>query len=82
MVLCSPFNIDQMVRNFKVPLLKLLESGGIDLCFANEDEAAELLRSFLPCKLVPYNDATTNCAKIDFNPSVASSFQYFSPSKH
>ena len=33
-----------MVRNFKLPLLKLLESGNIDLCFANEDEAAELLR--------------------------------------
>lgn len=34
----------EMVRNFKVPLLNLLESGNIDLCFANEDEAAELLR--------------------------------------
>ncbi|XP_047158441.1 uncharacterized sugar kinase slr0537-like [Vigna umbellata] len=34
----------EMVRNFKLPLLKLLESGNIDLCFANEDEAAELLR--------------------------------------
>ncbi|KAJ1380006.1 Ribokinase-like [Sesbania bispinosa] len=33
-----------MVRNFKQPLLKLLESGNIDLCFANEDEATELLR--------------------------------------
>lgn len=37
-------NIDQMVRNFRVPLLQLLESGNIDLCFANEDEATELLR--------------------------------------
>jgi len=36
-----------MVRNFKLPLLKLLESGNIDLCFANEDEAAELLRWLL-----------------------------------
>jgi sugar/nucleoside kinase (ribokinase family) len=35
----------EMVRNFKVDLLKLLESGNIDLCFANEDEATELLRS-------------------------------------
>ncbi|XP_047177106.1 uncharacterized sugar kinase slr0537-like [Vigna umbellata] len=34
----------EMVRNFKEPLLKLLESGNIDLCFANEDEATELLR--------------------------------------
>ncbi|XP_057427498.1 uncharacterized protein LOC130720812 [Lotus japonicus] len=34
----------EMVRNFKQPLLKLLESGNIDLCFANEDEATELLR--------------------------------------
>ncbi|KAL2346314.1 hypothetical protein Fmac_000314 [Flemingia macrophylla] len=34
----------EMVRNFKRPLLNLLESGNIDLCFANEDEAAELLR--------------------------------------
>lgn len=33
-----------MVRNFRSPLLQLLESGGIDLCFANEDEATELLR--------------------------------------
>ncbi|KAL2521073.1 pfkB-like carbohydrate kinase family protein [Forsythia ovata] len=29
----------------KSPLLQLLESGSIDLCFANEDEATELLRS-------------------------------------
>ncbi|XVE69854.1 hypothetical protein DITRI_Ditri10aG0025000 [Diplodiscus trichospermus] len=34
----------EMVRNFRVPLLQLLESGNIDLCFANEDEATELLR--------------------------------------
>ncbi|KAF3974962.1 hypothetical protein ACB098_01G050100 [Castanea mollissima] len=34
----------EMVRNFKKPLLELLESGDIDLCFANEDEATELLR--------------------------------------
>ncbi|KAG2664024.1 hypothetical protein I3760_16G060200 [Carya illinoinensis] len=34
----------EMVRNFKLPLLELLESGNIDLCFANEDEAIELLR--------------------------------------
>ncbi|XP_014504014.1 uncharacterized protein LOC106764266 [Vigna radiata var. radiata] len=34
----------EMVRNFKQPLLRLLESGNIDLCFANEDEATELLR--------------------------------------
>ncbi|KAL1539535.1 hypothetical protein AAHA92_24002 [Salvia divinorum] len=33
----------EMVRKFRLPLLQLLESGGIDLCFANEDEAAELL---------------------------------------
>ncbi|KAL4566369.1 hypothetical protein LXL04_030484 [Taraxacum kok-saghyz] len=33
----------EMVRKFKKPLLELLESGNIDLCFANEDEAAELL---------------------------------------
>ncbi|KAJ9674746.1 hypothetical protein PVL29_023963 [Vitis rotundifolia] len=34
----------EMVRDFRVPLLKLLQSGDIDLCFANEDEARELLR--------------------------------------
>ncbi|XP_022763886.1 uncharacterized protein LOC111309174 [Durio zibethinus] len=34
----------EMVRNFRVPLLQLLESGDIDLCFANEDEAQELIR--------------------------------------
>ncbi|KAK7383022.1 hypothetical protein VNO78_28687 [Psophocarpus tetragonolobus] len=34
----------EMVRNFKQPLLELLDSGNIDLCFANEDEATELLR--------------------------------------
>ncbi|OVA18753.1 Carbohydrate kinase PfkB [Macleaya cordata] len=34
----------EMVRNFRAPLLELLESGDIDLCFANEDEAIELLR--------------------------------------
>ncbi|XP_027333038.1 uncharacterized protein LOC113847907 isoform X1 [Abrus precatorius] len=34
----------EMVRDFKQPLLKLLVSGNIDLCFANEDEATELLR--------------------------------------
>ncbi|KAL6207450.1 hypothetical protein ACLB2K_018408 [Fragaria x ananassa] len=34
----------EMVRNYKPPLLQLLESGNIDLCFANEDEATELLR--------------------------------------
>ncbi|CAH1428973.1 unnamed protein product [Lactuca virosa] len=33
----------EMVRKFRTPLLELLESGNIDLCFANEDEAAELL---------------------------------------
>ncbi|KAG8632440.1 uncharacterized sugar kinase slr0537 [Manihot esculenta] len=34
----------EMIRNFRSPLLQLLESGDIDLCFANEDEAMELLR--------------------------------------
>ncbi|XP_027094593.1 uncharacterized protein [Coffea arabica] len=34
----------EMVRNFRLPLLQLLESRNIDLCFANEDEAIELLR--------------------------------------
>ncbi|KAL2458071.1 pfkB-like carbohydrate kinase family protein [Forsythia ovata] len=34
----------EMVRKFRLPLLQLLESGSIDLCFANEDEATELLR--------------------------------------
>lgn len=37
-------DVIQMVRNYKSPLLQLLESGNIDLCFANEDEATELLR--------------------------------------
>ncbi|KAL3640889.1 hypothetical protein CASFOL_015857 [Castilleja foliolosa] len=34
---------EEMVRKFRLPLLQLLESGSIDLCFANEDEAAVLL---------------------------------------
>ncbi|KAH0854425.1 hypothetical protein HID58_069250 [Brassica napus] len=34
-----------MVRNYRSELRQLLESGNIDLCFANEDEAAELLRA-------------------------------------
>ncbi|KAK1325145.1 hypothetical protein QJS10_CPA01g01198 [Acorus calamus] len=34
----------EMVREYRTPLLELLESGNIDLCFANEDEARELLR--------------------------------------
>lgn len=33
----------EMVRKFRLPLVQLLESGNIDLCFANEDEAKELL---------------------------------------
>lgn len=33
----------QMVRDFRLPLLQLLESGDVDLCFANEDEAKELI---------------------------------------
>ncbi|KAK6141117.1 hypothetical protein DH2020_025137 [Rehmannia glutinosa] len=33
----------EMVRKFRLPLLQLLESGSIYLCFANEDEALELL---------------------------------------
>ncbi|XLU42345.1 hypothetical protein S245_037159, partial [Arachis hypogaea] len=32
----------EMVRKFKPPLMKLLESDNIDLCFANQDEATEL----------------------------------------
>ncbi|KAL2556510.1 PfkB domain-containing protein [Forsythia ovata] len=35
----------EMVQKFRSPLLQLLESGSVDLCFANEDEATELLRS-------------------------------------
>lgn len=35
----------EMVRDFRAPLLKLLESGDVDLCFANEDEATEVVRS-------------------------------------
>ncbi|KAL1810144.1 hypothetical protein DCAR_0729816 [Daucus carota subsp. sativus] len=34
----------EMVRNFRQPLLELLESGNVDLCFANEDEAKEVVR--------------------------------------
>ncbi|KAK6935547.1 LOW QUALITY PROTEIN: Carbohydrate kinase PfkB, partial [Dillenia turbinata] len=36
--------IEDMVGKFRQPLIELLESGDIDLCFANEDEAKELLR--------------------------------------
>ncbi|XP_020524274.1 uncharacterized protein LOC18422536 isoform X2 [Amborella trichopoda] len=34
----------EMVRNFRSHLLEILKSGQIDLCFANEDEARELMR--------------------------------------
>ncbi|CAN1127008.1 Uncharacterized sugar kinase slr0537 [Linum perenne] len=34
----------EMVRNYRLPLMELLQSGDVDLCFANEDEATELLR--------------------------------------
>lgn len=34
----------EMVRKFREPLLELLESGNVDLCFANEDEATEVVR--------------------------------------
>ncbi|RZR73387.1 hypothetical protein BHM03_00023358 [Ensete ventricosum] len=34
----------QMVRDYRSHLIDLLESGNIDLCFANEDEAKELIR--------------------------------------
>ncbi|CAL5373220.1 unnamed protein product [Camellia sinensis] len=37
----------EMVRDFRAPLLKLLESGDVDLCFANEDEATEVVRGNL-----------------------------------
>ncbi|KAL2492851.1 pfkB-like carbohydrate kinase family protein [Abeliophyllum distichum] len=32
----------EMVQKFRSPFLQLLESGSIDLCFANDDEATEL----------------------------------------
>ncbi|KAJ6793515.1 Uncharacterized protein M6B38_236630 [Iris pallida] len=34
----------EMVRNYRSQLIELLETGNIDLCFANEDEARELIR--------------------------------------
>ncbi|XP_010679760.2 uncharacterized protein LOC104895055 isoform X2 [Beta vulgaris subsp. vulgaris] len=34
----------EMVRSHKLALIELLESGDIDLCFANEDEAMEVVR--------------------------------------
>ncbi|CAD5180653.1 unnamed protein product [Musa acuminata subsp. malaccensis] len=34
----------EMVRDYRSHLIDLLESGSIDLCFANEDEAKELIR--------------------------------------
>lgn len=34
----------EMVRDHRMQLIDLLESGNIDLCFANEDEARELIR--------------------------------------
>ena len=33
----------EMVQNFRSQLLDLLESGKVNLCFANEDEARELM---------------------------------------
>ncbi|XP_020524278.1 uncharacterized protein LOC18422536 isoform X3 [Amborella trichopoda] len=38
------FRGSKMVRNFRSHLLEILKSGQIDLCFANEDEARELMR--------------------------------------
>eukprot|EP00249_Psilotum_nudum_P015319 c25261_g1_i1 orf=134-1273(+) len=38
------FSSFEVVRTFRPRLLQLLESGKIDLCFANEDEARELVR--------------------------------------
>jgi hypothetical protein len=32
-----------MVRDSRLKLINLLETGNIDLCFANEDEARELI---------------------------------------
>lgn len=37
--------LSQVVRAFKPQLLALLQSRQVDLCFANEDEARELVRS-------------------------------------
>ncbi|OAY85809.1 putative sugar kinase [Ananas comosus] len=34
----------EMVRDYRSHLIELLETGNIDLCFANEDEARELIR--------------------------------------
>ncbi|XP_072984003.1 uncharacterized protein [Typha latifolia] len=34
----------EMVRDYRSHLIDLLETGNIDLCFANEDEARELIR--------------------------------------
>lgn len=34
----------EVIRNFRPRLMRLLASGKIDLCFANEDESRELLR--------------------------------------
>ncbi|GAB2291790.1 hypothetical protein Dimus_026043 [Dionaea muscipula] len=39
----------EMVRDFKAPLMEMLKSGDIDMCFANEDEATELLRGERDC---------------------------------
>jgi hypothetical protein len=33
----------QMVRDYRLKLIALLETGNVDLCFANEDEARELI---------------------------------------
>ncbi|XP_072960785.1 uncharacterized protein [Typha angustifolia] len=35
----------EMVRDYRSHLIDLLETGNIDLCFANEDEARELIRA-------------------------------------
>ncbi|KAJ4765368.1 5-dehydro-2-deoxygluconokinase [Rhynchospora pubera] len=39
----------EMVRNHQSELVELLETGNIDLCFANEDEARELIRGDENC---------------------------------
>ncbi|KAL1330181.1 hypothetical protein AAHE18_12G092400 [Arachis hypogaea] len=43
----------EMVRKFKPPLMKLLESGNIDLCFTNQDEATKLQLNLFSSHCLP-----------------------------
>lgn len=54
----------EVVRNFRPTLMKLLESGKVDLVFANEDEARELIKAEKnPCPETSLNFLSKYCER-------------------